>query len=144
MQLARDIDIFIAFSSIILEHFVHALVLIFVRMQHKGEIIEKAVRESGFSITRLAERMGKSRRWVYQIFESQVVPVDYILAIGKIIHHDFTEEVEELKTYKLNIANQITNDPQKAFGNDKDEVEYWKNKYLSVLEKYNELLISTK
>jgi predicted transcriptional regulator len=113
-------------------------------MQHKGEIIEKAVRESGFSITLLAERMGKSRRWVYQMFESQVVSVDYILAIRKIIHHDFTEEIEELKTYKLNIAQQITNDPQQAFGNDKDEVEYWKNKYLSVLEKYNELLISLK
>ena len=113
-------------------------------MQHKGEIIEKAVRESGFSITRLAERMGKSRRWVYQIFESQIVPVDYVLAIGKIIHHDFTEEIEELKIYKLNVAKQITNDRQQAFGNDKDEVEYWKNKYLSVLEKYNELLISLK
>lgn len=113
-------------------------------MKHKGEIIEKAVRESGFSITRLATRMGKSRRWVYQIFESQIVPVDYILAIGKIIHHDFTEEVEELKTYKLSIAQQMTSDRDHAFGSDKDEVEYWKNKYLSVLEKYNDLLISLK
>jgi predicted transcriptional regulator len=113
-------------------------------MQHKGEIIEKAVRESGFSITRLAERMGKSRRWVYQIFESQSVPVDYILAIGKIIHHDFTEEIEELKSYKMNLASQITNDQQHSFGNDKDEVEYWKNKYLAVLEKYNDLLLSLK
>ncbi|MFK7786571.1 MAG: hypothetical protein AB8B56_15735 [Crocinitomicaceae bacterium] len=113
-------------------------------MQHKGEIIEKAVRESGFSITRLSERMGKSRRWVYQIFESQSVSVDYILAIGKIIHHDFTEEIEELKSYKMNLATQITNDQQHAFGDDKDEVDYWKNKYLTVLEKYNDLLISTK
>lgn len=113
-------------------------------MQHKGEIIEKAVRESGFSITRLAERMGKSRRWVYQIFESRAVPVDYIIAIGKIIHHDFAEDIEDLKRYKLNVAQQITNDPQRGFGNDKDEVEYWKNKYLSVLEKYNDLLISLK
>jgi len=113
-------------------------------MQHKGEIIEKAVRESGFSITRLAERMSKSRRWVYQIFESQNVPVDYILSIGKIIHHDFTDEVQELKTYKVSIAKQITNDKQHSFGSDKDEVEYWKNKYLAVLEKYNDLLISLK
>lgn len=127
-----------------LKHIVYTLVLIFVYMQHKGEIIEKGVRESGFSITRLADRMGKSRRWVYQIFESQSVSVDYILAIGKIIHHDFTEEIEELKSYKMNLANQITNDQQHSFGDDKDEVEYWKNKYLTVLEKYNELLISTK
>jgi len=88
--------------------------------------------------------MGKSRRWVYQIFESQSVPVDYILAIGKIIHHDFTEEIDELKSYKLNIANQIANERQQAFGSEKDEVEYWKNKYLAVLEKYNDLLLTLK
>lgn len=113
-------------------------------MQHKGEIIEKAVRESGFSITRLADRIGKSRRWVYQIFESRIVPVDYILSIGKIIHHDFSEEIKELKTYKVSITKQMMNDPTQPFGNDKEEVEYWKNKYLAVLEKYNDLLISLK
>ena len=113
-------------------------------MQHKGEIIEKAVRESGFSITRLAERMSKSRRWVYQIFENQSVPVDYILAIGKIIHHDFTEEIEELKSYKMNLTSQITCDQQRSFVDVKDEVEYWKNKYMAVLEKYNDLLLSLK
>lgn len=122
----------------------NTLVWIFVYMQHKGEIIEKAIRESGFSITRLAKMMGKSRRWVYQIFESPSVPVDYILAIGKIIHHDFTEEIEELKSYKINIANQIASEREQAFGTEKDEAEYWKNKYLAVLEKYNDLLISLK
>ena len=127
-----------------MEHKYHTLVLIFVYMQHKGEVIEKAVRESGFSITRLAERMGKSRRWVYQIFESRTVPVDYILSIGKIIHHDFTEEIKELKTYKVSITDQILNEPIQPFGNSKEEVEYWKNKYLTVLEKYNDLLISLK
>ncbi len=113
-------------------------------MQHKGEIIEKAVRESGFSITRLAKRMGKSRRWVYQIFESRTVPVDYVLEIGKIIHHDFTEDIKELKTYKVSMARQMLSEPVQAFGNDKEEVEYWKNKYLAVLEKYNDLLITLK
>jgi predicted transcriptional regulator len=113
-------------------------------MQHKGEIIEKAVRKSGFSITALAKRMGKSRRWVYQIFESQVVPVDYIFSIGKIIHHDFTEDIVELKNYQVNVRKQIMDDTQQPFGSDKDKVDYWKNKYLAVLEKYNDLLVSLK
>ena len=68
-------------------------------MQHKGEIIEKAVRESGHSITKLAQKMGKSRRWVYQIFDSAVVPIDYIMEIGKIIHHDFTGDIKGIKLY---------------------------------------------
>ena len=113
-------------------------------MEHKGEIIEKAVRESGFSITKLANRMGKSRRWVYQIFESRTVPFEYILSIGKIIKHDFTEDIKELKTYKPSMAKQMMNEPTTEFTNDKEEVEYWKEKYLAVLEKYNDLLISLK
>ena len=120
----------------------HTFRLIFGFMQHKGEIIEKAVRESGYSITRLAQDMGKSRRWVYQIFENRIVPVDYILSIGKFIHYDFTEDIKELKSYKTSIVKQMTNDQLQSFGNEKGEVEYWKNKYLAVLEKYNDLLIS--
>ncbi|MFT5778362.1 MAG: putative transcriptional regulator [Crocinitomicaceae bacterium] len=113
-------------------------------MQHKGEIIEKAIRDSGFSITRLAKQMGKSRRWVYQIFESPNVPVDYILEIGKIIHYDFTDEIKELKTYKQNMVKQLLHEPPKTFDSDKEEAEYWKDKYLNALEKYNELLLTSK
>ena len=68
-------------------------------MQHKGEILEKAIRESGHSITKLAQKMGKSRRWMYQIFDSANVPIYYIIDIGKIIHHDFTDEIKGIKIY---------------------------------------------
>lgn len=111
-------------------------------MQHKGEIVEKAVRDSGYSITKLAKRMGKSRRWVYQIFESSNVSIDYILEIGKIVHHDFSKDIKELKTYSASMANQIMNEPPQRFSSDKEESEFWKNKYLLILEKYNDLLIS--
>jgi predicted transcriptional regulator len=113
-------------------------------MQHKGEIVQKAVRDSGHSITRLAKGMGKSRRWVYQIFENPNVPVDYILEIGKLIHHDFTDEIKELKTYKQRMVKQLLQEPAKEFDNDREEAEYWKNKYLNALERYNELLLSSK
>ncbi|MCH2223623.1 MAG: helix-turn-helix domain-containing protein [Crocinitomicaceae bacterium] len=109
-------------------------------MQHKGEIIERCIRESGYSITKLAKRMGKSRRWVYQIFESSNVSIDYILDIGKIIHHDFSEDINELKSYSASLANQMLMEPPQKFESDKEEVEFWKNKYLLILEKYNELL----
>ena len=111
-------------------------------MQHKGEIIEKAVRESGYSITKLAERMGKSRRWMYQIFDSANVSIDYILEIGKIIHYDFSDDIRELKTYNTRFAKELFNEPPQKFANDKEEAEYWKNKYLYILERYNELLLN--
>jgi predicted transcriptional regulator len=103
-------------------------------MQHRGEIIKEAIYQSGYSITKLAERLGKSRRWVYLQFENSNVSLDLILQIGEIIHHDFSDNIKELK-------NSVTTfqEPPIVYGNSED-AEYWKNKYLKLLEEYTELL----
>ncbi len=106
-------------------------------MQHKGEIIEKAVRESGHSITKLAQKMGKSRRWVYQIFDSAVVPIDYIMEIGKIIHYDFSQDIKLYSPPGRN--NQFANE-SRVFESATEESIYWKEMYYELLEKYNVLL----
>ena len=108
--------------------------------QHKGEIVEKAVRESGYSITRLAVKMGRSRRWVYQIFEKPNVPINYVIAIGKAIHHDFASEIRELNEYRRSVNVQTLDDVESEFFTDKEKAEHWKNKYVALLEKYNEQL----
>ncbi|MCH2223624.1 MAG: hypothetical protein MK066_02560 [Crocinitomicaceae bacterium] len=110
-------------------------------MQHKGEIIEKAVRESGYSITKLAKQMGKSRRWVYQIFDSSNVPIDYILGIGKIIYHDFSEDIKDLRAYNVKRTEQLLHEAPQTFSSKEEESEHWKNKYLVLLERYHELLL---
>ena len=102
-------------------------------MQHRGEIIKEAVYQSGYSITKLAIRLGKSRRWMYLQFENSNVSLDLILQIGEIIHHDFSTDFKELK-----INSKVMNDPKNSYSN--DEVEFWKNKYLTLLEEYTELL----
>jgi transcriptional regulator with XRE-family HTH domain len=99
-------------------------------MQHRGEIIKEAVYKSGFPITELAKRMGKSRRWVYLLFENPIVSIDTLLQIGTILHYDFSEEIETLKPHVLNDTSINYN----------KEETYWKNKYLKLLEEYNELL----
>lgn len=99
-------------------------------MQHRGEIIKEAVYKSGFPITELAKRMGKSRRWVYLLFENPTVSIDTVLQIGTILHYDFSDEIETLKPHVLNDT---------ALSYSKEEA-YWKNKYLKLLEEYNELL----
>ncbi len=97
-------------------------------MQHRGEIIKIAVYKSGFSITYLAKRLKKSRRWIYLIFERKDVSLDLILQIGIIIHYDFTEEINALKT----ISNNKNVDNKNSI--------FWENKYLTLLETFNELL----
>ena len=102
-------------------------------MQHRGKIIKVAVYQSEYSITKLAERLGKSRRWMYLQFENSNVSLDLILKIKEIIHHDFSDDIKELKN-----NSKAVNDPKNLYSN--DEVEFWKNKYLTLLEEYTELL----
>lgn len=104
-------------------------------MQHRGEIIKTAVYQCGFSITKLAERLGKSRRWMYLLFENSNVSLDIILKIGEIIHHDFSNEIKE-----LNQTYRGFQEPRASYGNEEDDPEYWKDKYLKLLEEYTELL----
>ncbi|WP_310558316.1 hypothetical protein [Flavobacterium sp.] len=101
-------------------------------MKHRGEIIKEVVYRSGFPITELAKRLNKSRRWIYLMFENSNVSLDIVLQIGKIIHYDFTEEIKE-----FNPLQKVLETSSLEF--DKD-AEYWKNKYLKLLEEYNELL----
>jgi predicted transcriptional regulator len=104
-------------------------------MQHRGEIIKKAIYKSGYPITELAKRLDKSRRWMYLMFENNNVSLDIVLQVGKIIHYDFTEEIKEFNPYQ-NAVDELTTDYQK----NESQAEYWKNKYLKLLEEYNELL----
>lgn len=106
-------------------------------MQHRGEIVERAIRQSGFPISEIAKRLGRSRRWMYLMFDNNQVALETILTIGNIIHHDFSDEIKELNT----INNNTLSDPENPYNN--QTKEYWKNKYLKLLEDYNELLKKT-
>ena len=109
-------------------------------MVHRGEIIKHVVHESGYSITTLAKRLKKSRRWVYYIFEKPNVPLDVVLDIGKILHHDFSIEMKGVSLYAtVSSPARKVNDPR-VFDSEEDEVTHWKEQYYSLLEKYNDLL----
>jgi len=106
-------------------------------MQHKGEIVEKAVRQSGLPLTQLAKRMGKSRRWLYNAFDNPSLSIEHILRIGSIIHYNFANDIHDLQRF-LNLEEPISEENNYAIR--AESAEYWKNKYLTLLEKYNGLL----
>jgi predicted transcriptional regulator len=99
-------------------------------MIHKGEVIEKAVRASGMSITKIADKLGKSRRWMYLLFENPHVSTDVILQVGKIIHEPFTELLQNPQIFEEDRANYEI----------KTDVEYWKQKYYALLEEHLEMM----
>ena len=105
-------------------------------MEHRGEIIKNAIYQSGMPISAIAKQMGKSRRWFYQMFEQKNVTIDTILTIGKIIHYDFTQEIKEMYPKTLH-------EPPQEYP-EEETVDYWKMKYILLLEEYNALLKQNK
>lgn len=65
-------------------------------MASRGEIVEKVVRASGYTISGLASRLKISRTQLYDDFTNPDMPLDRIVAIGKILHHDFSEDFKDI------------------------------------------------
>ncbi len=116
-------------------------------MVHKGEIIQKAVKTSGFQITKLASKLRMSRRNVYNIFEKDNVDIETIEKIGKIINYDFSKDFKkEYKALNHTDPELAESSPQylqvqRELEQTKIECESWKNKYIQLLENYNKLLL---
>lgn len=104
-------------------------------MVHRGEKLEKAIRESGISISSIARRLGKSRKHMYNLFENPQISIDVMLEVGKIIHYDFLKDLEYFSKTDTSAIRAAESDEKEY-----DSVEYWKNKYLKLLEKHNALL----
>ena len=66
-------------------------------MKHAGEIVENAVRNSGITLSKLSKRIGRSRQYLYNIFESNKIDWEVIESIGSIIHHDFYIDFNKTK-----------------------------------------------
>jgi hypothetical protein len=113
-------------------------------MQHKGEIVEKAIRQSGYPITYLAKKLKRSRRWMYHLFENANISLDLIIRIGEAIHYDFTEDIKDLKKYDFHPTNNVQEQSEIPVKKGSKDSEKWKNKYLDLLERHNKLLSQLK
>ena len=107
---------------------------------NKGDVIERIVRAK-IGISELSRILNVSRTCIYNWFEHGHLNFETICRIGQAINHDFANEFPEEFAKD---QNQVSAEPD--LKNDaKDEncessVHYWMNKYITLLEKYNELL----
>jgi lambda repressor-like predicted transcriptional regulator len=113
--------------------------------KHHGQIIEYRVRKNGYSISDLARGINVNRRSIYNWFNQKYLKKDVILQIGQILRHDFSQEFPELfvsddfKSIQRLDAQYRYSSPE---NNVDSEDEYYKDKYLDLLEKYNSLLVN--
>jgi DNA-binding Lrp family transcriptional regulator len=108
-----------------------------MNMIHKGEILEQAIRVSGYPLTEIAKKLNISRRHLYNLFDKINVDNDTLMRVGKIINHDFSNEIKGFDKF-------ILEEPKVLYGappdKTREEVDFWKNKYIALLEEYKKLL----
>ncbi|AMR32437.1 hypothetical protein A0256_13885 [Mucilaginibacter sp. PAMC 26640] len=110
---------------------------------HDGQIIEFVVRKEGYNLTDLAKEINVNRRTIYNWFQSESLKDNIIKTIGLTIRHDFSSEFSERFTpndfdFKI-LSRKAASATFSTVDNDLNE---WKDKYITLLEAYNELLLN--
>ena len=112
--------------------------------KHYGQIVEYLVRKNGYSITDLATELNVNRRSIYNYFQNQFLKSDIIYKIGRVIRHDFSKEFPEFFTPE-DFATSYKQGKLTVIGTNSTDnpvtEEIWKDKYLALLESYNEALL---
>ena len=110
--------------------------------KHYGEIIERTIRRNGYSISELARLMKVNRRSIYNWFNQPKFKPDIIFKIGCALKHDFSNEFPELfssEEFTRAFNNsKLTN--TEFFTEEREKINYWKDKYINLLEDYNQIL----
>ncbi|HWV70463.1 MAG TPA: helix-turn-helix domain-containing protein [Pseudosphingobacterium sp.] len=110
--------------------------------KHYGEIVERTIRRNGYSISELARLMKVNRRSIYNWFNQPKFKPDIIFKIGCALKHDFSNEFPELfssEEFQNAFSNHKLLNSELLF-EEREKINYWKDKYISLLEEYNQIL----
>ncbi|WP_316820089.1 helix-turn-helix domain-containing protein [Pedobacter gandavensis] len=109
-----------------------------------GQVIEHVVRKDHMGITELSRKLHVSRRTIYNWFDQESLSFDIICKIGNVMNHDFSKEFPDdfarLQDEAREKKRDFSNIQDNSTANYSTAVNYWMNKYIHLLEKYNELL----
>lgn len=108
---------------------------------HIGKIVERAVRRNKVSISELARRMRVNRRSVYNWFNQESLRLEIICKIGYVLGHDFSSDLPEAFGDRgFEIMERLVDSVDEHEPAYPNSVHFWMTKYITLLEKYNELL----
>ncbi|MCX2433216.1 MULTISPECIES: helix-turn-helix domain-containing protein [unclassified Pedobacter] len=107
---------------------------------HHGQTVERIIRRNGYSIAELARIIKVNRRSVYNWFNQRHLKPEIIFRIGSVLNHDFSSEFPSLFVKGETIGKTTFHYTESAENAPGLEDANWKDKYIDLLEKYNELL----
>lgn len=112
-------------------------------MKHRGEIVDNAIRKSGMSLTAVAKALNTSRTSLYRWFDDPNLSLDIIYRVGKIIKYDFSEEINEVPSVKVEEPQDSYNSETKdkvSITIELDGTEETINKWLRLLPELNKVM----
>jgi len=101
---------------------------------HMGQLLEKVVRKKELNITELARAVGVQRRTMYNWFATPELSEAILQKISRVIVYDFSRPDATPSIVTPNIVDVATNLVTL------DNEEYWKDKYIDLLERYSKIL----
>ena len=110
-------------------------------VQHKGEIVETAIKQSGYQVKALARELGIARNTLYLKLKNANLDNSFIARIGQIIHYDFSPAIKDWSPQDSACVRDTKIGYHAPIHKHLDYVTYQKlhNKYLQLLEDYNSL-----
>ncbi|WP_165941892.1 helix-turn-helix domain-containing protein [Cardinium endosymbiont of Culicoides punctatus] len=108
---------------------------------HKGKIVQAAIKKSGYQITALAEKLGIARNTLYTKLKDAKLDDGFIIKVSNAIHYDFSSDFPHLNN-KCDTSSTgiITYNVKGAYRNpDFVELQALNKKYLTLIEEYNKL-----
>jgi hypothetical protein len=103
---------------------------------HRGEALQAAIQQSDLTIKQITSRAKYSRSSYYNHIADPNLPDDVLIRYGKVLKYDFSAEIPGLAKYQF--TDEIIPRPQpKTFDEAIADRDYWRDKYIALLERYN-------
>ena len=106
---------------------------------NRGQILAAAVEATGLNKEDVAIKAGYSRSSYYKHIDNPDLEFHILIAYGRAIKHDFTEEFPDMPKYLMEDPEETYSQPlslEEAIR----QRDSWKDKYIILLEKYNKMM----
>lgn len=112
---------------------------------HVGELIEEVIRSNHLSISDVARKIHVNRRSVYNWFKQKALRPYTLHRICYVLAYEFSVKLPDYFKQELIESSDFTPPTDekiavKEADPEANSVQYWINKYIYLLEKYNETL----
>jgi hypothetical protein len=101
-------------------------------------MLEAAVHDRNVNIKQMTRRMGISRGTYYNHIQNPELPLEQLAKYGKVIGHDFSQQLPEMKRLVLEESEGVYKTPE-TIEEAIVQRDYWREQYYKQVKEYNEL-----